>query len=208
MSGSFRAVAARRGAGQVGRVASAVSATTLAALLLAGAAAAQAGPPGATAATDPGEFLQRLAGEWTVVTEARLAPGRDPVRREGRESARMVGGWLVAEGTGEVGGRSMTSILTVGFSAHEDRFVATYIDSMQAHLWQYTGTLDAAGTALTLETEGPVMGDPLHRARYRVVLEADGSGGRGMRSLILGPDGEWFEFGRTEYRRGDAPGGS
>jgi hypothetical protein len=114
----------------------------------------------------------------------------------------LLGGlWLVAEGTGEARGHEFTSILTLGYDAHEQRFVGTYIDSMQAHMWRYTGLLDAAGSSLTLETEGPVMGNPMNRARYREVIEAGDTDRKVMRSLILGPDGEWFEFARAEFRR-------
>lgn len=153
---------------------------------------------------DPTEFLERLEGEWSVVTEATLGPGQEPVRSESREVARLLGGkWLVAESTGRAPtGQSVTAIRTLGYDPVEERFVGTWISSMQTHLWRHTGTLDDAGTALTLETEGPIMGDPTTTARYREVIEIEDADRHVVRSLILGPDGEWFEFARAEYRRG------
>lgn len=79
--------------------------------------------------------------------------------------------------------------------------MGTWISSMQTHLWEYTGSLDDTGTTLTLETEGPLMGDPTQTARYREIVEIESDDRRVTRSLILGPDGEWFEFARAEYRR-------
>jgi hypothetical protein len=164
-----------------------------------------AAPPGDVPAVqgpgDPATFVHRLAGEWSVVSEAVPGPGQNPVRTERRETARLIDRWLVAESTGEVGEQPFTSILTLGYDAVEERFVATFIDSMQAHLWLYHGALDEAGAALTLDTEGPIFGDPARTARYRVIIEDVGADHRVMRSLIVGPDGEWFEFARSEYSR-------
>lgn len=151
---------------------------------------------------EPGTWHQRLAGGWAVASEATLGPGQDPVRHQSRAVARWLGGeWLVAESTGEVGGRPFTWILTLGYDPHSERFVATWIDTMQTHLWTYTGTLDDARTKLALETEGPVMGNPETTAQYREVIEITDDDHWTMRSMILGPDGQWFEFARTVFRR-------
>jgi hypothetical protein len=163
--------------------------------------AAAAGELSGRQSGEPAAFLQRLAGEWSVVSEAVLGPGQEPIRTESHEVARLLGGrWLVAESTRMVGDRPVTSILTVGQGPAREGFVATFIDEMQAHLWSYTGTLDDAGTSLTLDTEGPILGDPTRTARFRVVIESRGVDHKAMRSMILGPDGEWFEFSNTDYR--------
>lgn len=172
-----------------------------AALVMVGVAWTAAEAPGHPS-DDPSAFLQQLAGEWSVVAEAVLGPGQEPIRRESREVARVLGGkWLVAESTGPLGDGTVTSILTLGYDPAEERFVGTWISSMQTHLWQYTGVLDESGTALTLETEGPIMGDPTRTTQYREVIEIEDADHKVMRSMILGPDGEWFEFARAEYRR-------
>lgn len=151
---------------------------------------------------DPPAFLEGLVGEWSIEHEVVPGPGQEPVRFGGRESARLLGGrWLVAEGTREVGGRTMTSILTVGYDSSRGYFVATYVDEMQGRLWMYEGSLDADERVLTLETEGPFMGDPNHLVPFRHVIERTEDGRWLTRTSILGPDGEWFEFGRSAYHR-------
>jgi hypothetical protein len=179
-----------------------VKAAIVAALVMVGFAST-AGGPRSRQSEDPTAFLQGLAGEWSVVSEATLGPGQEPVHSESREVARFLGGkWLVAESAGSApGGQAVTSILTLGYDPFEERFVGTYISSMQTHLWSYTGVLDDSGTALTLETEGPILGDPAKTARYREVIEIIDADHKVMRSMILGPDGEWFEFARAEFRR-------
>jgi hypothetical protein len=165
----------------------------VATLAVAGAATAQGHGPDA--------FVHGLAGEWSVVTHTVVGPGQEPIRSESRESARMVGNWLVAESVGDAGGRPFTAILTLGWNPHRERFVATWIDGVQRHLWHYTGALDESGVTLILETEGPFMGDPSRTARYRVIIEALAPDRKVMRSEIFGPNGEWFEFSRAEYQR-------
>ncbi len=175
--------------------------------------------PGPALAQDPGapgprsaearftaqeNFLERLTGTWSVETETILGPGRDPVHSEGRAAARRLGAWLVTETEGRTpDGRPVTSIFTLGYDTAEERFRATWISSMQAHLWTYTGELDESGTVLTLETEGPILGDPSTSTDYREIIEAEGDDQYTVRSMIRGPDGEWFEFARAEYRRGE-----
>jgi hypothetical protein len=163
----------------------------------------QVGEPTSQRGEAPAEFLERLEGRWSVVTEATLGPGQTPVRTESRVAARLLAGkWLVAEGRGTApGGQTVISILTLGHDPAEERFVGTWISSMQTHLWRYTGMLNPSGTALTLETRGPILGDPATTANYREIIEIESADHHVIRSMILGPDGKWFEFARAEYRR-------
>ena len=126
---------------------------------------------------------------------------------ESVETARLLGTqWFVAESSASTpDGVPVTAILTLGYDAFRQRFVGTYISSQQTHLWSYVGQLDAAGTALTLETDGPIHGNPARTTSYREVIEVVSSDHKVMRSMILGPDGEWFEFARAEYRRAERP---
>lgn len=150
------------------------------------------------------EFLGQLTGDWSVVSEATLGPGQEPIRMESGEVARLIGGkWLVGEITAAPDEQPFTSIFTVGYNPAEEQFVGTWISSRQTHMWRYTGALDDSGTALTLETEGPIMGDPTRTAKYREIIEIEDADHKVKRSLILGPDGEWFEFARAEYRRNE-----
>jgi len=45
------------------------------------------------------------------------------------------------------------------------------------------------------------MGDPAQLARFRVIIESTEADQKVMRSQIIGPDGEWFDFSRAEYSR-------
>lgn len=156
------------------------------------------------AAAEPGDWLEPMAGEWFASAEAVPGPGQEPVRIESRATARLLGGkWLVTESNGTAGGHPFTWIFTLGYDAYDGHFVATWVDGRQTHLWRYTGTLDEDRTELVLETEGPIMGNPETSAKYRVVIETRDDDHWIMRTMILGPDDEWFEFARTDYRRAE-----
>lgn len=179
-----------------------ISTGILGTLVLCGAAAAD---PGGNADSDnPGAWLEPMVGEWSVSVEAVPGPGQEPVRAEAHAVARLLGGkWLVTESSGTAAGSSFTWILTLGYDAYDKHFVGTWLDSRQTHLWRYSGTLEEDRTRLVLETEGPIMGNPETSAAYRVVIEIRDDDHWTMHSMILGPDDEWFEFSRIDFRRAE-----
>lgn len=158
----------------------------------------------------PAAFLQQLVGEWSAVVHAVQDPAEDPYRFEGKETARMLGRqWLVSEFYSEVEGVTINSILTIGYDPTIEKFVGTYVNSMQPQLWTYEGTLNDEGTTLTLKTEGPFMGDPEQKAEFRVVIERKGADQWTMGSQIFMPDEDkWVEFLSFEYERGENEGGA
>ena len=105
------------------------------------------------------QFLQNLAGEWPYAGEAPADPGKEPMKWQGTESVRSIGGmWILAEGKGEMpGGGKATTIMTLGYDPRKKRYVGTFIGSMMTHLWLYDGALDAGEKVLTLDSEGPSM---------------------------------------------------
>ena len=178
------------------------------ALFLAVALIAGPGGPVAAQQPEPGAFLKAMVGEWSVETEAIPGPGEDPVGGKSREVARLLGDqWLVSE-VSEVmpDGRPYNSMWILGWDPHEEHFVGTWVVSIQTYKWRHTGSLDESGRVLTLETEGPFMGDPDNPTRFREIIELVDDDHRVLRSVILVPGEGWFEFARAEYRR-EGPGG-
>jgi hypothetical protein len=102
-------------------------------------------------------WLQKLVGEWTAEMECSMGPDQPKVKSTGTETVRSVGGlWTLGEGKGEgPDGAPMASFMTLGYDPKKGKFVGTFIASMMTHLWKYEGTLNAARTVLTLDTEGP-----------------------------------------------------
>lgn len=149
------------------------------------------------------KWLQRLVGDWTFEAVCESEPGKPPSRHLGTESVRSLGGlWTVGEGRGEMpGGGEATTIMTLGFDPERKLYVGTFIGSMMTHLWQYEGSLDAAGKVLALNTLGPDFFDGRGLVRYIDAIEFVSDDERILTSSVLRADGTWQKFMTATYRR-------
>jgi hypothetical protein len=149
------------------------------------------------------DWLHKLIGEWTYESECLMGPGQPPIKSSGSESVRSVGGlWIVGEGRGEMpGGGPATTLITLGYDPHKQRFVGTFVASMMTHLWVYEGSLDAAANVLTLDAEGPSFTGDGTMAKYQDIVEFKSDDHRVLRSRVRGDDGTWHQFMSANYRR-------
>lgn len=148
------------------------------------------------------QWLQKLVGEWTFESEAVMGPDQPPMKSEGSESVRSLGGlWTLGEGQGRMPDGSLaTTMMTLGYDPQKGRFVGTWIGSMMTNLWVYDGELDADGRTLSLYSDGPSMsGDGM--ARYRDAIEIVSDDHRIMTAAVQGEDGNWSQFMTAHYRR-------
>lgn len=147
-------------------------------------------------------WLQQLVGDWTFEAAANMGPDQPPSKAQGSETVRSLGGlWVVAERAGEMpGGGAMSSMMTLGYDPQRQRFVGTFVASMMTHLWVYEGSLDAAGTVLTLDTEGPDFAGG-GTAKYQDIITIESEDRRTLTSRMLGEDSQWREVMRADYRR-------
>ncbi len=166
--------------------------------LLAGVAVVRAQP----AAQKEHKWLQQLAGEWDYDTEMSLEPGKPPVKFKGTESARSVGEfWVVLEQKATFLDTPFTGIMTLGFNGEKKKYVGTWIDSLHSPLLHLEGTVDAAGKALTLLTEGPNPAAPGKLSKYKEVIEIKSKDHKVNTSSVQGEDGKWVVFMTVNYRR-------
>jgi hypothetical protein len=168
---------------------------------MAGRLAAQEAPKAPTPQKEHA-WLQQFVGEWETEAEAVIEPGKPPMKCQGTEKARAIGGlWVVSEITSSLPGQTMTGLMTIGYDAEKKKYVGTWIDSMTPHLWKYEGSVDAAGKILTLEAEGPNMMVPGKMAKYRDVTELKNKDHKVLTSSMLGDDGKWTTFMTMQARR-------
>ncbi|MEO8389712.1 MAG: DUF1579 domain-containing protein [Polaromonas sp.] len=149
------------------------------------------------------EWLKQLLGHWTTTGECEGAPGQAPVKSEGTEIVRSLGGlWVVCEGKADMpGGGPCEMLMTLGYDPEKKVYQGTWAGSMMTHMWIYRGTLDASGKVLTLDTEGPSFKDDGKTARYQDVITIKGPDERTLHSQSLQPDGSWKRFMTASYRR-------
>jgi hypothetical protein len=149
------------------------------------------------------KWLQQRVGEWTYESEGIVNPSQPPVKSQGTESARALGGiWLVAESNGKApDGAPMRGILTIGYDPEKRKFVATFISSGMTRLWTYEGSLDETEKILTLECDGPDPLKPGKTTKYKDMYEIKSRDHWVVTSSMLTADGKWFRFTTADYRR-------
>lgn len=148
-------------------------------------------------------WLHQLVGDWTCTSEADMGPGQPPERGTGTEQVRALGDyWVLCEGTGTMpGGGEARMLMTLGYDPAQQVFRGSWVGSMMAHMFVYSGTLDADQRVLTLETEGPSFTGDGSTTRYRDTITLLNPQERTLTSAGLQPDGRWNTFMRASYRR-------
>ena len=156
-----------------------------------------------TAPQSEHDWLQKLVGRWTMEAECVMGPDQAPMKSTGTEVVRSLGGlWTIGEGEGTPPGSDQLarSMMTLGFDPSKKQYVGCFVASCMAQIWVYSGTLDASGRILTLDTEGPAFsGNGL--AKYQDIIEFLNDDHRTLSSQVLGEDGQWVRFMTAHYRR-------
>lgn len=170
-------------------------------LVLFVAAASLRGQEGSPS-TDEHKWLGQLVGEWETSSELVFGPGMPPVKAEGKESVRKIGGlWTVSEHTGSLMGTEFTGVMTLGYDPEKKKYIGTWVDSVHNHLWHYLGTLDDAKKVLTLEAEGPNPAAPGKKGKFRDVITLKDKDTKVMTSSMQMEDGSWVQFMTVTYKR-------
>lgn len=147
------------------------------------------------------EWLRKFEGEWTSTSEMHM-PGQEPVKGKGTESAKMLGGfWVVSSGTGEMMGAIMQFQMTVGYDAEKKKYVGTMIDSMMGKMWKYEGSVNEAGTTLTLETSGPCPMRGGVMTDFKDIVEFKSADLRTFTSMYKDEKGEWITVFKGEAKK-------
>jgi len=149
-------------------------------------------------------WLKQFAGQWESESEATMGPGQPPMRCKGQMNARMLGGfWMVADVKTETKGvgMDMSAVLTLGYDTKKQKYVGTWVDSMQSIMWHYEGTVDESGKKIVLEAEGPNFMQEGKLTKFRDNYEFKSPDRVAVSSSMLGPDGKWMTFMTGEARR-------
>jgi hypothetical protein len=151
-------------------------------------------PPGLAAPAAEHAWLKQSVGEWETEGEVMVGPGAT-MKCKGTETVRAVGEfWTIAESKTTVMEMPMHGVFTLGYDPQTKKYVGTWVDSMTDYMWHYTGTVDATGKKLTLDTEGPNPAAPGTKAKFKEVLEITDKDHRVFTSSMQGDDGKWLTF--------------
>lgn len=137
-------------------------------------------------------WLQKFVGNWSTESSIHMEPGKPPLKTQATETVKSLGGfWIVSEGKGEMMGQPVLYNLTLGYDADTKTYTGTWVDSMNGYLWKYSGSVDASGNKLTLESEGPCPMEPGKMFKFKEVTEFKSDSERTFTSSMQGSDGKW-----------------
>jgi len=143
-------------------------------------------------APSPHEWLQQLAGHWSVDGDG------VEVTETGREIGEF---WVVSEGTVQMGERRFSYQRTLGYDTTAKAFVGTWIDANSSYLWLYGEcSLDVESNTLTLDGVGP--GFDGKESLFRETIRFEGPDRRVHENLVQEKDGSWTSFETSVYVRG------
>ena len=148
-------------------------------------------------------WLHKFIGDWEFEAEAMMAPDQPPVKSQGSESVRSLGGlWILAEGQGDMPGCGPAhTLMTLGYDPEKKRVVGSWVGSMMTSQWLYDGELNENENVLTLNSEGPSMAGDGTTGKYQDIIEFKSDDHRTLSALFLDKDGQWQKFMTTHYRR-------
>lgn len=145
--------------------------------------------------TEHHQWLLRFVGKWETQGKATMGPGQPPIECTGTLTCRSVGEyWIVNEMNGEIMDSPMVGVQTIGYDPQKQQFIGTWIDSSNSFMWHYKGSLDEAGTTLTLEADGPSFTEPGKTTQFRDIYRFDSDDKMTTFSKMKDGDGNWVTF--------------
>lgn len=148
------------------------------------------------------EWLKHYVGEWDAEIELTMEPGKPPEKSKGTENTQPIGGfWVLSEYKGTFMDRPFTGVMTLGYDPEKKKYIGTWVDSMNSHLWTYEGTVDAEGRILTLYSEGQCPAKPGERVKFKDTTEFKSRDHRVFSSSMQGEDGKWSTVMTAHYQR-------
>lgn len=164
-------------------------------VLLAQGAALRAEEPAAEKVSQEHRWLQKFVGEWESSAKAPAVGDQPAVECRGTMTSSTLGDlWVVNRIEADVMGTTMSGIQTIGYDPAKKKYVGTWVDSIINHLWHYEGTVDEAGTTLTLEAEGPNFTSPGKTAKFRDAYQFVSNDKIIATSSMQSDKGDWVVF--------------
>ena len=99
------------------------------------------------------KILAMEEGVWDAEITMTV-PGQDATKSKGVETNRMLAGkWLISDFKGEFFGQPFEGHGVNGYDAKKAKYVATWVDTMSAHIDMMDGTYDEKTKTLTLNAD-------------------------------------------------------
>lgn len=140
-------------------------------------------------------WLKQFVGQWDAVSESVATPAQPAMTCKGQWTSRMLGGfWVVSEMQADMQGTEMHAIQTIGYDPARKKYIGTWVDSMNNHMWVYEGTVDSSGKTLDLEADGPNFMTPGKTSRFKDSYTFESPDKIVLTSSMRDDDGKWVTF--------------
>jgi hypothetical protein len=136
------------------------------------------------------EVLKMDEGTWTAKMKMWMPGQDDPMDAEGTETNHMMGGfWMVSEFKADIFGQPFEGRGQFGYDEKNDKFVGTWIDTMEPNMTRMQGTWDPDTKTMTFSSTGTDPQTGKTRKGKNVVVYKD-NGDRVMTMYMEMEDGE------------------
>ncbi len=97
------------------------------------------------------EFLKKYVGTWDIEVKNWAAPGAEPMMSKATQKNQLIfdGRFLEGQFDGMMMGQGFKGRQIIGYDLFQNKYVSFWIDSMSTTFYLTTGTLNAAGNAMT-----------------------------------------------------------
>lgn len=142
------------------------------------------------------KFLLQLVGDWDFETECVMGDGQPVSKSIGKQTTRALGSfWTLGEMESPgPDGKPMHSLITLGFTPEQGKYVGSFVSSCMTYHWLYEGSLDANRRVLTLNAEGPSFNGDGSMAKYQDIIEVVDVNSYLFSSRYLDSSGKWVKF--------------
>jgi Protein of unknown function (DUF1579) len=166
----------------------------LATIFLSSVVPAQNAPPSMVPDKEH-KWLQQFVGEWVMESSGTMGPGQPEIKSKGKMKSRSMGGmWVLNEITMTIPGADINGVQILGYDPAKKKYIGSWVDSMNSHMWTYEGTVDEAGKKISLEADGPNFMAPGKTTKFRDEYEFKSTDQVVATSSMLGEDGKWIVF--------------
>lgn len=147
------------------------------------------------------KLLKHGVGTWDATMKIWTKPGAEPFESKAVEKSQLLPGgfWLLSRFDGLMGQMKFSGHGVFGYDPTEKKYIGTWIDNMNPHLFTMKGDYDEATKTLTMTGENRGPDGKIQKAKEVSRILDDDT--RHFELHIEGDDGKFFKMMEVDYKR-------
>lgn len=153
-------------------------------------------------ATPEHEILHKDVGVWNAKMTIWMPGMDDPITAEGVETNRMLGDfWIVSEFKADIFGQAFEGRAQTGYNAAKEKYVGTWVDSMEMNMTMMEGSWDEESQTMTFMGKGMSSATGEATISKNVVVYDDDD--HHTMTMYMKDGDDWVKGLQIEYSRKD-----